>query len=95
MFAHVAIILFLNKEDLFEEKFERSSPAACFPDYDHDLYIDEAKTFIANKFVQCGQDRKDIYYHYTFALDTKNVEAVIGVVRDSIIKRLAKSVNLF
>lgn len=95
LFANISVILFFNKEDLFEEKFENSSPSVCFPDYDHDLYIDEAKEFIANKFVSCAKERNDIYYHYTFALDTKNVQAVIGVVRDTIIKGLAKNVNLF
>ncbi len=55
LFDKVSIILFLNKEDLFIEKFRSSSLKECFEDYkDDNDSVDNAKEFIANKFIEKG-----------------------------------------
>jgi guanine nucleotide-binding protein G(i) subunit alpha len=54
LFDKVSIILFLNKEDLFIEKFRFSSIKECFEDYQENDSIDKAKEFIANKFIENG-----------------------------------------
>lgn len=93
LFEDVAIILFLNKIDLFADKFHQSSLKTCFPDYE-DCSMDDSKNFVANKFL--GNERKDnTYHHFTYALDTKHVEVVISVVKDTILQTLAKSMALF
>jgi hypothetical protein len=116
LFERVSIILFLNKEDLFEEKFKLSSPSVCFDDYDehkHGASSSQAKEFIARKFIECdcfynkntinGDDddndensetRRDIYWHYTYALDRKNVETVVASVKDRILKYMLESMRL-
>ena len=33
-FAKTALILFLNKKDLFQEKIRKTPITICFPDYD-------------------------------------------------------------
>jgi hypothetical protein len=97
LFDKVSIILFLNKEDLFEEKFRRSSLKTCFSDYTETNSAEEAKKFIAYKFLECDRSNtnyssvaklqnRDIYWHYTFALDRKNIETVIISVKDRIMK---------
>ena len=74
LFDKVSVILFLNKEDLFEEKFRRSTLKICFNDYVETDSSEEAKRFIAEKFLECDRsnnhslDKRDIYWHYTFAL---------------------------
>jgi len=99
LFDRVSIILFLNKEDLFEEKFQRSSLRTCFSDYIETDSPEEAKKFIAYKFLDCDKSHtnsvsklqnRDIYWHYTFALDRRNIETVIISVKDRIMKCIDK-----
>lgn len=76
LFDKVSIILFLNKEDLFEEKFRRSSLKVCFNDYVDTNSSEEAKRFIAYKFLECDRSNinsvrkytRELYWHYTYAL---------------------------
>lgn len=94
LFKDVSIILFLNKQDLFEKKFPQSSLKYCFEHYNEACTLDQAKEFIAYQFLACAKDRKDIYWHYTCALDTKNIEAVIAVVRDSILNVMTHNLRI-
>jgi hypothetical protein len=97
LFEHVSIILFLNKEDLFDEKIKYSSPKVCFPDYNEKMTPEEAKEFIAKKFIACENDKqsqREIYWHYTYALDRKNIETVIASVKDRILKHIFESMRL-
>jgi GTPase SAR1 family protein len=104
LFERVSIILFLNKEDLFDEKIKTSSPRACFNDYDDSLSPAEAKEFIARKFLACevvnnkrsqlSSPAREIYWHYTYALDRKNIETVIASVKDRILKQIFDSMRL-
>ena len=94
LFQDVSVILFLNKEDLFEEKIKKKSLKDCFSDYNTRSTIAEAKEFIAYKFLECDKQRNDTYWHCTCALDTKNIEAVIAVVRDSILTMMAHNIRL-
>ena len=122
LFDKVSIILFLNKEDLFEEKFKSDSLSAsvslkaCFEDYQDNDQINlpsssscsRAKEFIAHKFIECASTntdksdggtisskrRRDIYWHYTFALDRKNVETVVAGVKDKIMRYMLESMRL-
>ncbi len=95
LFEDVSIILFLNKEDLFEEKFRRSSLKTCFSDYVETDSSAEAKNFIAQKFLNSNiSTTREIYYHYTFALDIKNIETVIASVRDRIMVIMLENLRL-
>ena len=38
--------------------------------------------------------RRDIYWHYTFALDRKNIETVVASVKDKILKYMLESMRL-
>jgi len=57
LFQSVSIVLFLNKEDLFDEKFNKHSSAIamrkCFPDYIETHSPQLAKEFVAKKFIEC------------------------------------------
>ena len=100
LFENISIILFLNKTDLFEEKIKHSSLRKCFSDLPIDcaktISAEEAKEFIAHKFLQCQesfQPRREIYWHYTFALDRENIDTVIASVQDRIIKHSLESMR--
>lgn len=100
LFGNCSIVLFLNKEDLFEEKFRRSSLKQCFRDYQETDSAEQAKKFIAHKFVEADDSLKmnsqnrDIYWHYTFALDKKCIETVVASVRERILKFMIESMRL-
>jgi guanine nucleotide-binding protein G(i) subunit alpha len=101
LFDKISIILFLNKEDVFEKKFGRSSIKTCFPDYDERLSCEESKAFIARKFIESDKSsilpdgsKREIYWHYTFALDRNNIDTVVTSVKDRIIKYMLDSMRL-
>lgn len=90
-FERSALILFLNKIDLFNEKVQSGmSPIGkWFPDYDKDPTNPElAKVFFANKF-KClvRTPNKQVYVHYTNATDTNLLAKTMSSVQDMIVQR--------
>ncbi|KAI6190326.1 Odr-3 [Aphelenchoides bicaudatus] len=88
-FLNTAMILFLNKKDLFADKIQRVNITTCFPDYEGGQNYDEAVNFIKVKFNELNQhpDKKSIYMHETCATDTNQVQMVISSVCDMIIQK--------
>eukprot|EP01089_Gocevia_fonbrunei_P001772 TRINITY_DN1167_c0_g1_i1.p1 TRINITY_DN1167_c0_g1~~TRINITY_DN1167_c0_g1_i1.p1 ORF type:complete len:355 (-),score=57.67 TRINITY_DN1167_c0_g1_i1:147-1211(-) len=80
-FVNTAIILFLNKRDLFAEKIQQVDLNVCFPEYKGGRDNTTASAFIKEKFLsQNEQPKKIIYPHITCATDTKNIEHVFNAV---------------
>jgi len=88
-FLQTAMILFLNKKDLFMEKIQRVNITTCFPDYEGGQNYEEAVAFIKMKFAELNlhPDKKTIYMHETCATDTNQVQLVISSVIDTIIQK--------
>ncbi|KAL3077313.1 hypothetical protein niasHS_013302 [Heterodera schachtii] len=88
-FLNTAMILFLNKKDLFLEKIQRVNITTCFPDYEGLQDYEEAVGFIKMKFAELNQhpEKKTIYMHETCATDTNQVQLVISSVIDTIIQK--------
>jgi len=76
-FKQTAVILFLNKEDLFKDKVRTADIGTHFPDYKDGLDYDKGLNFIKDSFVSRNacQD-KTVYTHVTNATDTKIVQYV-------------------
>jgi len=101
-FRNTALILFLNKKDIFATKIKKVPITTCFPEYDgpphHEI---EAKEYIKSMFVkeynQCtsGEGRKpgkQLFVHYTCALDKDQVKRIFRDVQTLIIhSNLAKA----
>jgi len=86
-FMKVALILFLNKSDLFQEKITKVNLDKCFPDYRGPAEFEEAAKFIEKKFVNLDKTgRKKIYPHRTIATNTENIQFVFEAVKDIIIQ---------
>lgn len=85
-FAQTAIMLLLNKRDLFAEKIKKSSLKLCFEDYEGANTYEETSRFIQKKFSELNKTSKAIYSHFTCATDTDNVKFVFDSITDVIIK---------
>ena len=97
-FKDSAIIVFLNKTDLFMEKIGNSPLSTHFPEYtefqyegepakDHDA--DAAKEFIKTLFFSVNPDPENrrIFFHFTNATDTNDVKWVFEYVREHVLEQ--------
>jgi guanine nucleotide-binding protein subunit alpha len=90
-FEKSALILFLNKIDLFREKVTsgKSPIREHFPDYTGaDKDIDAGQDFFARKFKNLVRDPgKEAYVHFTNATDTNLLDKTMKSVQDMIVQR--------
>jgi len=94
-FNETAMILFLNKRDLFGEKIVKVPLTVCFPDYSGEQTYEAGSEFMKNQFESRNHnDEKVVYTHVTCATDTDNVAAVFNAVKDIIIRGSLKSAGL-
>jgi len=90
-FTRTAIILFLNKIDLFHSKvLSGLSPiSASFPDYKGapgDVIA--GQEYFAKRFTSLiRNDKKETYIHYTNATDTDLLKKTMASVQDMIVQR--------
>ena len=96
-FTDTSIMLFLNKKDLFQEKIRHSPLTICFPEYSGSNTYDETSKYIQSKFEELNKSPKlkQIYFHFTCATDTENIQFVFSSVTDVIIKNNLKECGLF
>lgn len=85
-FKRSSIILFLNKIDLFREKLAEKPVRGYFPDYrgaDDDYAA--ASEYFAQRFRKLNRTPdREIYVHYTNAVDTDLIKITMASVRDTI-----------
>jgi len=94
-FRDSAMVLFLNKKDLFLEKIHKVDLRVCFPDYEGGADFDAGTQFIERKFLDKSHDKeKLIYCHVTCATDTENVRVVFDAVRASVLQSNLKQLQL-
>ena len=96
-FRNAAIILFLNKMDLFKEKIRSGmSPISrSWPEYKGSPRdVDAGKVFFANKFRDVVKQNKEVYVHYTNATDTTLLKITMKSVQDMILQQNLKTLVL-
>ncbi|EDV56282.1 G protein alpha q subunit [Drosophila erecta] len=95
-FQKSSLILFLNKEDLFEEKILTTDLADYFPKYTGPKKdAKAARDFILNMFTSVNPDPyKIIYPHFTIATRTENIRFVFTAVKDTILESHLRDTNL-
>jgi len=80
----IAMILFLNKVDLFEEKIKKVDPSKLgipqFASYTGGCDAEKAKKFFKDLFEKQADDRK-VYTEFTCALDTKLMDRMMKIVK--------------
>jgi len=95
-FAHVSVILFLNKTDLLAEKVHVSNIGHYFHGFSgnskslSDVQQFELKLFDDRRAVRT----RPLFHHFTTAIDTENIKFVFQAVRDTILGENLKSLML-
>ncbi|KAG0363921.1 hypothetical protein BGZ54_007969 [Gamsiella multidivaricata] len=88
-FIDTAMIMFMNKTDIFKEKIKHSNISTYFPDYNgkEGDYI-EASGFFRARFMRLNRsEHKEVYVHYTDATDTNLLRNIMSSVNDIILQR--------
>jgi len=93
-FTKSAMILFLNKRDLFELKIKTKDLKVCFPDYDGGNNFEKATKYITNKFTGLKKTNRLIYTHITCATDTENIAVVWAALKDIILSNSLKELGI-
>jgi len=89
-----AVILFLNKRDIFAKKIKRTPLTVCFADYKGANDYKPTSQYIRNQFVGMKLKRKrKIYPHITCATDTNNVKRVFESVKDFMVSKILSDVG--
>jgi len=94
-FRDSAMVLFLNKKDLFADKITKVDLRVCFPTYEGKQDFETAAKYIEDQFLAKSHDKdKLIYTHITCATDTENVRVVFDAVRASVLQSNLKQLQL-
>jgi len=98
-FTQTAMILFLNKDDLFREKIKQGkSIKIAFDDYTGATEYEASIKFITDKFISINDPvtgkPKSVYTHTTCATDTSSVRAVFNACKDFILNQAFASSGL-
>ncbi|KAF9117041.1 hypothetical protein BGX27_005591 [Mortierella sp. AM989] len=88
-FIDTAMIMFMNKTDIFREKIKTSNITGYFPDYSGPVGdYNAAKEFFRSKFMRLNRsENKEVYVHYTDATDTNLLRNIMDSVNDIILQR--------
>ncbi|UMM16034.1 hypothetical protein L5515_013218 [Caenorhabditis briggsae] len=85
-----AMILFLNKIDIFKEKIHKYPLTSCFKNYKGASSLEPAAKYVADRFTRLVsgdiQHEKPVYSHYTNATDTRNIDRVFDSCMDVVFK---------
>ncbi|XP_017008411.2 G protein alpha q subunit [Drosophila takahashii] len=95
-FQNASMILFLNKQDLFETKIRTTHLVDYFPEYDGPKQDSQAaQGFILRMFLKVNPDPdKKVYPHFTVATSTENITLVFTAVKDTIMEWHFRDTNL-
>lgn len=96
-FHDTAIILFLNKKDLFSQKLKEKNLTVCedFKDYKGGQDYGKAVAYITDKFLALNDNpKKHIYVHETCATDTTQIKVVFNIVKDVILHQVLNQTGI-
>nr|CAG4713734.1 unnamed protein product [Naegleria fowleri] len=103
-FKTTPIIIFFNKNDLFEEKIKVKDLNICniFKEYTGGRDAEKARQFIINQFMSrsgaaksaTSKNGRQVYNHVTCATDTNNMKRVLDDVKNTILIDHMKQLNM-
>jgi guanine nucleotide-binding protein G(i) subunit alpha len=83
-----AIILFMNKKDLFEQKIKEVDLTVTFPEYAGGKDYAKASEYLTVQFCSLMKQRERLYTHLTCATDTENIKFVFGAIKDMLLNKM-------
>jgi len=93
-FANTALLLFLNKRDLFQSKIQHTTIEGCFPDYCGNNSYDDSVDYITKQFLAKNtSDTRSVYVHVTCATDKNNIAFVFDAVKDVVLTENLQGIN--
>jgi len=93
-FRRTAMILFLNKRDLFAEKCKKTPITMWAPEYTGPNEFDACAGFIQKEFEKKIKQKKQVYTHLTCATQQDNIKMVFNAIKDIIIRAGLKDIGL-
>jgi len=90
-----AIILFLNKKDIFQKKIQEVPLNVYFKNYTGPNEYDKACAFIRKEFLKFAPPGKQVHVYKTCATDTNNVRLIFKTVKEHIISANMRKLGLF
>lgn len=99
-FKNTTMILFLNKADLFRQKYvKRQIPlniSGNFPEAPKDFDFDSGIGWMKDMFIERNENsNKIIWVHVTTALDEDNIKVVIEAIKNTILQQALKGLSLY
>jgi len=85
-FKDSCIVLFLNKNDLFEEMIKSYPITKCFPEYKGELTEEDQYNYIRQKYEDQLENR-EIFVHRTCATDTDHIKVIFTAVNLEIVRK--------
>ncbi|KAF2739949.1 hypothetical protein EJ04DRAFT_425644, partial [Polyplosphaeria fusca] len=91
-FQRTAVIIIFNHVRIFKQKLAIFPLRKCFLDFEGGDEVNEAKTFLMEKFVQLNQTKgRGIHCHFTDIDDLSLFQNVIGSLKDIIVHSNVRS----
>eukprot|EP01112_Ceratiomyxa_fruticulosa_P018263 TRINITY_DN580_c0_g1_i1.p1 TRINITY_DN580_c0_g1~~TRINITY_DN580_c0_g1_i1.p1 ORF type:complete len:355 (-),score=48.70 TRINITY_DN580_c0_g1_i1:103-1167(-) len=84
-FAKSAMILFLNKCDIFKEKITKTPLSKYFPEYTGGANYEKACEFMKAEYCKKATSGKEIFTHITCATNTSTIEVVFSAVLQTVL----------
>eukprot|EP00026_Physarum_polycephalum_P011285 Phypoly_transcript_11493.p1 GENE.Phypoly_transcript_11493~~Phypoly_transcript_11493.p1 ORF type:complete len:351 (+),score=42.74 Phypoly_transcript_11493:84-1136(+) len=83
-----AVILFMNKKDLFEQKIKEVDLTVTFPEYAGGKDFTKASEYLTVQFCSLMKQRERLYTHLTCATDTENITFVFNAIKDMLLNKM-------
>jgi len=90
-----ALILFLNKKDLFKKKLKEVPLNVYFTDYTGPNEYDKACQYVRREFLKLSPKGKQVHVYKTCATDTDNIRIVFRTVKEHILNANMKTLGIY
>eukprot|EP01120_Amphizonella_sp_Union-15-10_P005983 TRINITY_DN1850_c0_g1_i1.p1 TRINITY_DN1850_c0_g1~~TRINITY_DN1850_c0_g1_i1.p1 ORF type:complete len:349 (+),score=66.42 TRINITY_DN1850_c0_g1_i1:58-1104(+) len=94
-FKNTNFVLFLNKNDVFEQKIKSKPLSKLFPEYDGGADFDAAVSFVKRKYTEVfARDERMLQSFTTCAVDTRSVRRVFDTVKRILLSSVLNEMKL-
>ncbi|KAJ3219866.1 Guanine nucleotide-binding protein G(k) subunit alpha [Chytriomyces hyalinus] len=88
LFKKTALILFMNKIDIFKEKLKRSQISSYFPEFEGCNTYHDGCEFFVKMFLDITKYKENkVHIHFTWATDTRQISKILTSVMTFIVGR--------